>query len=139
MLAIVSGLHALFGRARAGPARPWPGTVGLALLGLLVGFGWGLSGTGGPILLLPLLLLGGRDPARSVAAGLVVQIPIALASTATHFAAGGLDLHLGLVVAAGLAAGAWLGQRVARRAEARGLQRATGVVLVAVGIAYAAA
>lgn len=141
VLAFVSGVHALVGAVldRRRAPRSWPRGGALAAIGLAVGAGSGLSGTGGPILLLPVLLLLGQDLARSVAAALVLQIPIALASTTAHFAMGRLDVRLGLTIAAGLVVGAWLGRRLARRTDARVLKIATGVVLVATGVGYALA
>jgi uncharacterized protein len=139
VLALLSGLHALLGRAGSTTVRAWPSPATLAVLGVLVGFGSGLSGTGGPILLLPLLLLLRQDLGRAVAAALVLQIPIALASTTAHLAFGRLDLRIGAAVALALSLGAWLGRRAARRIDAARLKQATGCVLVATGVAYLAA
>jgi uncharacterized membrane protein YfcA len=136
-LALASGVYGWLtaGRAVDGHRR-WPGGAVLALLGLLVGIGSALSGTGGPVLLLPLLLLAGLPAAPSVLAALAVQVPIALASTATHGLLGTLErpqLLLGLVLGALLVAGASLGAALSRRASPRGLRRATAAVLVLSG------
>lgn len=140
-LAFVSGVHALVGALAASPraSKPWPRAAALVAIGLAVGTGSGLSGTAGPILLLPVLLLLGQDLSRSVAAALVLQIPIAVAATGAHLATGRLDVRLGLAIAAGLALGAWLGRRLAGRIDARRLKIVTGLVLVATGIGYALA
>ena len=138
-LAFLSGVHALVGafarRERAVAA--WPrAPLALASIGLAVGFGSGLSGTGGPILLLPVLLLMRQDLARSVATALVLQVPIALASTGAHALLGALDVPLAAAIAVGLSAGVWLGRRLARRTDVRRLRIATGLVLVATGLGY---
>ena len=138
-LAFASGVHALVGawmrRERAPAAWPRSPFV-LGAIGLAVGVGSGLSGTGGPILLLPVLLLMRQDLARSVAAALVLQVPIALASTTVHAVLGRLDVLLALAIAAGLSLGVWIGRRLAKRANVRMLRVATGLVLVATGLGY---
>jgi uncharacterized membrane protein YfcA len=139
LLAFLSGVHALvgaFARRERAPAAWSASPLALGTIGLAVGVGSGLSGTGGPILLLPVLLLLRQDLARSVAAALVLQVPIALASTATHALLGRLDVALAAAIAVGLTLGVWLGRRLARRADVRRLRIATGLVLVATGLGY---
>lgn len=137
-LAAGSGLYTLATLRRlAAAGRDGLPPPALALVGALVGAGSALSGTGGPVLLLPVLLLLGLPTVASVAAAQVVQLPIALAATATHAAAGRLDLRLGLVVGLALLAGAWAGQRLARRADPLRLRAATALALVATGLVYA--
>jgi uncharacterized membrane protein YfcA len=138
-LAFTSGVHALAGALtrRARVPAPWPrSAIVLGAIGLAVGLGSGLSGTGGPILLLPVLLLMRQDLARSVAAALVLQVPIALASTTVHAVLGRLDVVLALAIAAGLTLGVWVGRRLAKRADVRVLRIATGLVLLATGLGY---
>ncbi len=65
-----------------------------------------------------------------------VQLPVALAATAVNFAAGRLDIVLGLglgvLVLAGWAAGRWL----ARRLPVSRLRQAVALALIATGLAY---
>ena len=105
-----------------------------ATLGLLAGIGSALSGTGGPVMLLPLLLLRRCDFERSVQVALVMQVPIALAATLTHASAGRFDLSAGAAVALVLLVGAEIGRRLARRWSQRSLQTATAVLLLATGV-----
>ena len=86
LLAIGSGLHALLG-GRAARQR-LPGPVALALLGLVVGAFSAWSGTGGPVVLLPLLALLGWPAAQAVEAAQRVQLPVAAAATLVNFVAG---------------------------------------------------
>ena len=137
VLALVSGLFGLW-RLRA-PAsheagRAWPGPLAQAGLGLVVGAGSALSGTGGPVMLLPWLLLTGRPLLRAVALAQVLQVPIALAATAAHAAAGRIDWLLGAGVAGVLIAGAWAGRRAARRIPPRPLNAGTATLLIATGL-----
>ena len=81
LLALVSGVHAVLRLRQATPTaeRPWPGAPAQVALGLAVGVGSALSGTGGPVMLLPLLMLMQRPVARAIVAAQIIQLPIALA------------------------------------------------------------
>jgi len=137
-LAAGSGLHTLWLLRRpAAPARAPLGPLAMVLVGGAVGCGSALSGTGGPVLLLPVLMLLGLPTLPSVAAAQAVQLPIALAASTTHALAGRLDWTLGLAVGAALLAGAWAGRRAARRLDARRLRLATALALIVTGVVYA--
>jgi len=134
LIALGSGLYALFGRARQ-RATPLP-SVALVVLGLVVGCLSAWSGTGGPVVLLPLLALLGVPASVGVDSAQRVQLPVALAATAVNFAAGRLDILLGLgigvLVLAGWAAGRWL----ARRLPVPRLRQVVALALIATGLAY---
>lgn len=134
-LAIVSGLRGLRPVPVHAPQRP-PArvrTAGAVALGTVVGIGSGLTGTGGPVLLIPALLLL-RQPLRPVvAAAQLIQLPVALAATLGHAQSGRLDLplamSLGLLLLAGSLAGQWAG----RRMTTRHLQLVVSLLLLATG------
>lgn len=133
-LVLLAGWRGLRGGgAQAASARTLGG-VPMAALGALVGTGSALTGTGGPVLLIPLLLLCRQPIALTVAAAQAIQLPIALAATAAHALAGALDLAAGSFVGLLLLAGALAGHRVARALPARRLQQAVSVLLLGVGI-----
>jgi uncharacterized membrane protein YfcA len=132
-LALCSGLHALVDReAPRGGELPRP--PALAALGFAVGVGSALSGTGGPVLLLPLLMLLRAPLLPAIAAAQGIQLPVALAASSVHAAAGRLDFRLGIALAAALLAGWWCGHRAARAASLAGLRRVVAVFLVLTGI-----
>jgi uncharacterized membrane protein YfcA len=134
-LALFSGLHTLFGgrwRSRQDQVRPWM----LPLLGLLVGCGSAWSGTGGPVMLLPLLTLLGRPLPLALGAAQRVQLPVALAASAVNLWAGRLDVALGCGLGLLVLAGWLAGRRLAQRLPLAGLQRAVALALVGTGAAY---
>ncbi|NIM40333.1 MAG: TSUP family transporter [Hydrogenophaga sp.] len=135
LLALASGAHALWRLHRPYPRadHPWPGLGGQIALGLGVGLGSALSGTGGPVMLLPILMLMRRPLSRAIVAAQVIQLPIAVAASGAHALAGRLDWRLGATIAVALLLGAWAGRRLARRANPRPLQAATAAVLLATG------
>jgi uncharacterized membrane protein YfcA len=118
--------------AGATPAAPL-GTATWLALGVAVGIGSALTGTGGPVLVLPLLLLLRQPVMLAVVAAQAIQLPVALASSAMHAWAGRLDLQLAALCGALLLAGALAGQRAAAGLDHRQLQRVVSVLLLAVG------
>ncbi len=136
-LALASGVYGLWqARVHAGGTLTgvWPGTPTQIALGLLVGVGSALSGTGGPVMLLPLLMLRRCAFERSVQVALVLQVPIAMAATATHATAGRLDLSYGMAVAGVLLVSAEMGRRLSRRWSRRALQAGTAMLLIGTGL-----
>lgn len=124
-LATVSGLYGLASLLAAQGERPMPGAAMLAVLGSAVGLGSALSGTGGPVLLLPLLLLGRTATAP------------ALAASAAHWLGGHLPLVLGLKTGALVTAGVLAGQVLARKMPVRALRASASLCLLAVAGWYA--
>lgn len=136
-LALASGAQALLKNAGQS-SRRWPGATATCALGGIVGVGSALSGTGGPVLLLP-LLIGLRVPLRpAIAAAQGVQLPVACAASAVHASAGRLDVALGAGIATVLLVGWWLGRAVAARMSTTALRRGVGLCLVATGLWIAA-
>ncbi|HVL37014.1 MAG TPA: sulfite exporter TauE/SafE family protein [Burkholderiales bacterium] len=134
-LALASGLNALLG-PRGQPKPYVPTAPALALLGLAVGFGSALSGTGGPVMLIPILLALRVPPREAIAIGVAAGVPIVFTATALNAFAGRLDYVLGLLlallIACGTLGGSWLG----RRFSGRGLTRTVAAVLVLTGLWY---
>jgi len=123
---------------RAAPQHAAPGDVtlgpaALAALGLAVGVGSALTGTGGPVLLLPALMLLRQPLLFSVVAAQAVQLPVALSSGVVHALAGRLDWTLAALCGVLLLAGSLAGQRAARRLPVHRLQRGVAVLLLVTG------
>ena len=134
VLAVGSGVYALLGRQRERNIELQ--AAALTALGLVVGCASAWSGTGGPVALLPLLALLGWTTSQALQAAQRVQLPVALAASAVNFAAGRLDLLLGLAVGALVLAGWAAGRWLARRLSVRRLQQAVALALIAAGLAY---
>jgi len=131
-LALGSGLHAL-----ASPHRPGeriPGAAVLALLGFAVGYGSAISGTGGPVMLIPILLALRTPVGSAIALGVAAGLPITAAATAVYAAAGRIDVPLALTLAALLIAGTWAGARLSGRLSGPALTAAVAWTLVGVGV-----
>lgn len=133
-LALASGLRGLLPQAPLLQDRNALPTAAALALGLLVGLGSGVTGTGGPVLLVPLLLILRQPLMYSVAAAQAIQLPVALCAGATHLVLGALDIKLALVLGVLLLVGAVAGQWAAQRLKVRLLQRlVSGLLLVSGG------
>ena len=117
-----------------GPPLALPAMGGL---GLAVGLGSALTGTGGPVLLVPLLMMWRQPLARTVAAAQAIQLPVALCASAAHWAMGPIDLRLGCVLGVILLVGSLAGQWSAQRMNVRGLQQLVCVLLLVSGSWFA--
>ena len=134
-LALLSGIMTLRGAVRGASQSighiPAPLAIGFA-----VGCGSAWSGTGGPALLLPVLLLARVSPPLVVAAGQGMQLPIAGATIVVNLAAGQLNLLLGAVLGVLMAAGWLAGWRMARNMPVATLRRVLAYGLIIIGLWY---
>lgn len=137
LLSLASGVHALAGSHRPA-ARRMPSAAAFGALGLAVGYGSAISGIGGPVLLIP-ILLALRVPARAaVALGLAAQVPISLTATGANLLAARIDFELGAMLAALVLAGTLAGSTLSRRLPTRGVTVAVALTLIGVGLWYGA-
>jgi len=110
------------------------GTAALVAVGVFVGFGSALTGTGGPVLLVPVLLTLGIAPLRAVAVSQAVQLPVVVAGSFGYLQTGLIDLRLGTVLGCLAALGVVAGSLVATRIDAEGLRRIVAIACLAAGV-----
>ncbi|WP_396126807.1 TSUP family transporter [Amycolatopsis sp. FBCC-B4732] len=128
--------------AQPQPANPSPGEPGrrrelpplaAVAVGVFVGFGSALTGTGGPVLLVPVLLALGVPVLTTVAAGQLIQLPLVGFATVGYALHGSVHFGLGSLLGVLSAAGVLLGARWARRLAGRHLHRVASAALVGFG------
>lgn len=110
------------------------GTAPLVAVGAFVGFGSALTGTGGPVLLVPVLLTLGVAPLRAVAASQAVQLPVVVAGSVGYLQTGLVDIRLGTALGCLAALGVVAGAVVATRIPAEGLRRIVALACIAAGV-----
>jgi hypothetical protein len=103
-------------------------------VGALTGFFSALTGTGGPLVLVPVLLWLEVPVLITIGLAQAIQLPIAVLATLSNAANGTLDLPLALSLGAGLTLGAWCGARLAHALNQRVLRRVVAVVLIGIGV-----
>ena len=135
LLSAGSGLYALTNRLDNPRSRreQMPASPSLTVIGAATGLLSALTGTGGPLVLLPILIALQAPVLASLGMAQAIQLPIAAAATAGNLFTGVLDVQLGLTLAAGIALGTWVGAKGAHRLPIELLRRALAVLLVLVG------
>lgn len=139
VLALLVGVQQLLPRREH---TPRPGltkqcslsTVWLILIGSAVGFGSALTGTGGPVLLVPILLTLGITPLTAVAVSQAVQLPVVISASATYLNAGLTDTRLGTLLGLTAAVGTFLGAVLAPRLHPDLLRRAVALACITAGV-----
>jgi uncharacterized membrane protein YfcA len=140
--ALVIALFIVFSAlsARRGPtedtASQPPVNHSRALLraGLATGAGSALSGSGGPLVLIPILGWMRWPVLAAIGQGQLIQIPISLLATATNWHYGTLSLPLGLCIAASVSVGVTLGAGLAHSLPATLLRQLVIAALVLVAV-----
>lgn len=119
------------------PHAPAPGRsvspVILCVVGAAVGAGSALTGTSGPVLLVPLLIGLGTPVLASVGLSQAIQIPIAVMASLGNLWSGSLNWRLAGVLSLGLALGAPIGVPLAHKLPAHFLTRIVAIALVIIG------
>ena len=142
-LSVASGLHAIFvntdgkaaaenaidGNGEAVALKPFAATS----IGAFTGFLSALTGTGGPLVLMPILIWLRIPVLTALGLAVAIQLPIAVLATAGNFHAGSLDLVLGGLLGAGILFGTWMGARLAHMLPRALLRRIVSLLLVVVG------
>jgi uncharacterized membrane protein YfcA len=134
LLALCSGLNSALDR-RDAAARP-PTDLSAAQLiavGGVTGVLSAMTGTGGPLVLVPVLIWLRLPTLTAVGLSQAAQIPIAILATAGNFAYGDPDVSEGVALGLGLAVGTWAGAKLAPALPREALARIAAVVLLAVG------
>ncbi len=132
-LIVVSAVHAL--RRRDALASP-PLKLGrrsLFVIGVVTGLGSAMSGTGGPLVLIPLLLWLRVPVLPAVGLSQAVQMPISLSATAGNLLLAEVDFEAAALIAGLLMVGVWGGARLAHRLPGAAMKRAVAGLLLLVG------
>lgn len=135
LLTAISGLNSLLGNSKdnGAPPRALPNST-LFWAGAFTGLLSALTGTGGPLVLVPILLWLRMPVLTSIGLAQAIQLPIALLATAINLAGETLDLTQGLILGVSLSAGTWLGAKLAHGMNQTLLRRVVSTVLIAIGL-----
>jgi len=103
------------------------------VIGAATGFGSALSGTGGPLILVPLLIWLRFPTLVAIGLAQAIQLPIASLATAANIQTGGLDIRLGLLLAFGISFGTLIGSSFAHALPRQVLRNIVAILLTIVG------
>jgi uncharacterized membrane protein YfcA len=133
---ILSGAWTLMRDRIRGAGRDVGGRPG-GITGLVAGFASSVTGTGGPAVLIPILLWRSVPVLAAIALGQMVQLPIALAATIGNVASGPIDWAAAVLVGIALVPGVLVGRWGALRLPLGFLTKLVAVLLVATGVMLA--
>ena len=102
--------------------------------GLAVGFVSALTGTGGPVTLIPILIALGMGPLSAVGASQASQVPIAAFASLSFAMFGQIDLTAGLLLGVSQAMGILLGASIAHRTPQAMLSRVVSAAVLGAGL-----
>jgi len=134
LLIVFSGANALSKHRSASMTLPQPQKIILILIGVGVGFGSSLTGTGGPVLLVPTLLLLQFMPLAAVGISQAIQLPIAIFATIGFILFGQIDFYLGITLGIIQSIGVILGGRIAHAMPQEKLRMVVAITLIGVGL-----
>jgi uncharacterized membrane protein YfcA len=132
-LVLLSGLTALRPPLPAGAQSHSLSRRALAAIGAVTGYASAVTGTGGPLVLVPILTWLRVPVLTAIGLSQVIQLPIALLATGGNFAFGEPDLMLGLLLAAGLIVGTLAGAQFAHKMPRAVLGHAVSGALLIIG------
>lgn len=137
-LMVLTGLDALVRGSHAEEGERRLGAPALLAIGAFVGFGSALTGTGGAVLLVPVLLLLRTPVLAAVGAAQAVSLPVVIFSTAGYLIYGSVHFALGTVAGLVGAVGVVAGARIAHAVQAVALRRVVATALLCAGLLIAA-
>ena len=134
LLTAGSGLYALIVRrdVRAMRERSLSAPA-LTIIGAVTGFLSALTGTGGPLVLIPILVSLEVPMLAALGLAQAIQLPVAAAATGGSVLAGTLEVPMALMLPSGIAIGTWVGAKAAHGLPTDTLRKSVAVLLVLVG------
>jgi uncharacterized membrane protein YfcA len=133
LLTLLSGLNSLKGQTAADRPERALSSSQLLIVGAVTGFLSSISGTGGPLVLVPIIISMTVPVLVAVGLSQVIQLPVAIVATFGNLLYGQFNLELGAVLAVSLTVGSWYGARLAHVVPRTTLRWIVSVVLVTVG------
>jgi len=134
-LVLLSGVQALRGPSDTAESVVNLKPMSLMVIGLVTGFGSSITGTGGPLVLIPILIWMQVPILTAVGLSQVIQIPIALLATTGNLMFGRIEWLIGMGIATLLVLGVVVGARIAHRISRVVLKRFIAFALLLVGAA----
>ncbi len=134
VLIAFSGFYALYKRPSTTLELPQLNKWKLMMIGIGVGFGSALTGTGGPVILVPILVALNFPALAAVGISQAIQLPIATFATVGFTLYGRIDFWLGLSLGIIQAVGVFIGAKIAHKLPAPKLRQLVAIALIGVAI-----
>jgi uncharacterized membrane protein YfcA len=138
LLMIVSGTDALlkaYRKSGQDHARRQLNPVQYVVIGFVTGFGSAITGTGGPLILVPITIFLGLPVLTAIGLAQAIQVPIAAFASFGNWMSGNLNFDLVLVIASVLVVGSFCGAWLVHRLPIEPIRKLIAFLLVIVGVA----
>jgi len=129
-----SGFHAWLNPQHSADGSFHITPVCYTVIGLVVGFGSALTGTGGPVLLIPILMFLNVPALVAIGMSQVVQLPLAIFASIGFIMYGHIDLTMGTMLGLIQAGGVLIGSQISHYISADKLRRTVAFALIGVGL-----
>ena len=136
-LMILAGIDAIRSSTRAVEKGKEFGHLALIGIGAVTGFGSAITGTGGPLILVPLTIYLGLPVLTAVGLSQAVQIPIAAFASIGNWTQGNLNVELGLAIAASMVIGTLVGAKLIHHVPTEPIRKTVAVFMIVVGTGIA--
>ena len=136
-LMVAAGIDALRNYNKATTHRSDMGRLPLFALGLVTGFGSAITGTGGPLILVPLAIYLGMPVLTAVGLSQAIQIPIATFASVGNWMEGNLNIGLGITIASFMVIGTLAGALLVHRVPTEPIKKVVASFLIVAGIGIA--
>ncbi len=135
LLTAVTGLHSLKDQTDPDPDTQGTGQPPaiLVAIGAVTGMLSALTGTGGPLVLIPILMWCRVPVLMAIGLSQAIQLPIGALATSGNIYAGTLDLLMGITLGLGISLGTISGGKIAHRLPRGILRRVVSILLIIVG------
>jgi len=137
ILMTFAGVDALiksFSSAGRGDSRFTLGRGHYVAIGFVTGFCSAITGTGGPLIIVPVIIFLGQPVLMAVGLSQAIQVPIATFASIGNWMAGNLNINLGLIIAAAMVAGSLAGAMLMHRLPTEPIRKFMAFLLVFVGV-----
>lgn len=141
ILMVFAGIDALIKSFKSVPMARQSSTLGRGhyiVIGFVTGFGSAITGTGGPLIVVPINIYLGLPVLTAVGLSQAIQIPIAAFASIGNWMSGNLNVNLGLLIAAAMVAGTLAGATLMHRLPAEPIRKFMALLLVVVGFGIGA-
>lgn len=134
LLTAITGLRSLIERTDPKEdADQKPPPPALIAIGAVTGMLSALTGTGGPLVLIPILMWCRVSVLMAIGLSQAIQLPIGTLATSGNLYAGTLDLAMGVMLGVGISLGTISGGKIAHRLPRAILRRIVSLLLIVVG------
>jgi len=136
-LMIASGIDALIKAYRKSGNEQAPRQLSrlqFIVIGFVTGFGSAITGTGGPLILVPIVIFLGLPVLTAIGLSQAIQLPIAAFASVGNWMSGNLNFELALVIAAVMVVGSLGGALLVHRMPAEPIRKLIAFLLIFFGV-----